>query len=1144
MSEDKSGSLYSLSKLCEKLKEESTHSGKTQIISSFCKVFNGDLYLLAKLLLCKEDKRVFRMRDKVMLKICAHIWDADLDDMIADLDNGDFTETCKKFYIEYGKYPEKSTLTLKQVDDFLDSLTLSGKFDEQVKIISSLLKKCTPQDFRLICRIIDSDLKINTGAKFFLDALHPNAYDAYKKANNLHGVIEKIQKHSFESDEESDDERSSSSSSNKKKSKKSIDSDDSDNEKSSSKKKSKSKSKSFDVAIKLMTPIKPMLPKAVKDVDDVAKSSSCFYSEIKYDGERIQIHKDGNKFSCFSRNLKPLMPWKVDEVKQYIPKATKANQMILDGEVLLMDTKTGIPLPFGTLGAHKKKGFIDATVCVFLFDILYLDGKSLIHLPLEERREILEKNVTVVKHRVEFSEVTIVKGIQEKYKLTNLLNRAFKEKLEGLVIKNADSIYEPGARHWIKVKKDYIKGMADSADLIAIGGYYGSGSFGGLVTVFLMACYDKVSKRYKTVVKASGGLDDKTIDKLQPKIKETMKKISKDHTKVPDWIDINKPYTPDFIVEHPRDAMILEIESAELTKTNYHTSGYSMRFPRIVRFREDKDYKTATNLQELMELGKDAKIIPTDDIEGEFDDENLIAKRNKKKSLSITATTSTTTTTTTSSKSKDKDQQQSDNEEEDSKTKDKLFYVGGDLTQPFSGSGDTSPNIFVLNYVDNTDKWNNKGISGAISKRFPKVVESFEKIKSGESKSEKVLEENIDKEKKKIFVCNLSCIVPPKSKDESYSFSLKHFKSAIKESKGVIKNKNGSVHIAKPSFSKPSWSEIEEVLIDELYDSGIKVFVHSIKSPPSVSKTSTLSSKTTTIDVSVNNNNNNNKNENENEKTSLKRDRDQMLEHEILKELEEKELEAPVFGNVNVVFDQSVLDNQKLAKKCERLIKILGGRVSEKWCAIKGLDKTTHLICDDGESDLYHHVSRLGGAIAKTQWVEDCFNNDLLLPIDEIYCYVSKNGSSTSQNHSSKSLDTNTTKNSNAMQIDKLGESTSTSKKEEKQCKSSPSPTKKQHLLNIFSDCSIYLHENVNDRDTLKRYIVAFGGDVVDQINEKTTHLIASLPPNFSTVKPKDLFKQFLQQNKTHNKKIGNSLWLWDSINMGEVLDIKSYKLF
>jgi DNA ligase-3 len=79
--------------------------------------------------------------------------------------------------------------------------------------------------------------------------------------------------------------------------------------------------------------------------------------------------------------------------------------------------------------------------------------------------------------------------------------------LEGLVLKDKQSVYEPNARHWLKIKKDYLHGMADSADLLVLGAYFGTGNKGGLLSVFLMGCYDETSKKYKTVCKVVGLFD-------------------------------------------------------------------------------------------------------------------------------------------------------------------------------------------------------------------------------------------------------------------------------------------------------------------------------------------------------------------------------------------------------------------------------------------------------------------------------------------------------------------------------------------------------------------------------------------------------------------------------------------------------------
>eukprot|EP01133_Synstelium_polycarpum_P010995 gene10995-12807_t len=899
---DESGSLLSLHKLCVALESESSHTGKSALVAKFCDGFTGDLYLLAKLMLVKEDKRVFRIKDKQMLKILAEILNAPLDEMIEDLDHGDVTETAKKFYREYGKnIPDKSSLTLLQVDTFLNALTEVSKFDDQVKVISKFLKRCTPADWRLVCRIIDSDLKVNLGAKYFLEALHPDAHLAYKKANNLKSVIDTIVKSG------------------------------------SNKIKDGGKTLSLNINMSIMTPIKPMLPKALKSVDEVVKAcSNLFFAEIKYDGERIQIHKKGNSYQCFSRNLKPIMPWKVEQVKPYIPQATDADSIILDGEILLMDVATNQPLPFGTLSMHKKKGFADATVCVFLFDILYLNGKSLLDLTIVERRKILEENVTVVRNRVELGEITRIAGAPEKYKLTALLNRAFAEKLEGLVIKDGGTKYMPGMRHWIKIKKDYLKGLADSADLLALGGYYGTGSSGGLVTVFLMCTYDEDTDTYKTVCKVSGGLDDKKIAMLQPKVMKSMTKISKDVNKIPKWLDCLKIYAPDFIINDPKKAMVFEIESAELTGTKHHSSGYSMRFPRIVRIRDDKDWATSTTFAELKHLAKDIKIVTYDSDDEEKNDKNQTILHHKKQKTSNTTSTTTTTTTASANKSS-------------------------------TTSNANNPKLAgKINYVINGDdsgKWRGSGVSGAIGSKWKKAEEEFnaEPLEAGDIRLTKV-----EDGQKKIHVCNVSCIKPPTKKGESYSFNITAFGEAMANMASVAKHKKASVHAVKPNYPGLNWRTLEDILVEKVHDKGVQVFVHEHQSASKPTTISSAASDTTTTT-----------------KTTSKNHKKRTIE-DADDEGEAEDSRPPMFRNVKAVI--SVSSNAE-TKRLANIIKQNGGEVSTNWITF-GSQKTTHLICN-AIGDMYTHVDRLGGLIVTPDWV-DASVDDGFIAEEEGYIFHDK----------------------------------------------------------------------------------------------------------------------------------------------------------
>ncbi|KAJ7393415.1 DNA ligase 3 [Desmophyllum pertusum] len=351
-----------------------------------------------------------------------------------------------------------------------------------------------------------------------------------------------------------------------------------------------------------MTPVKPMLAEACKSFSHaVKKCPSGMYAEIKYDGERVQVHKSGNDFQFFSRSLKPVMTHKV----------------------LLVDNNTSKPLPFGTLGIHKKSAFKDASVCLFIFDCLQFNDENLMKTSMKERRQVLEKNVTVIPNKIMLSETNFLKTEKE---LSKLMSRAMKEGLEGLVMKDVNGVYEPGKRHWLKMKKDYLEegAMADTADLVVLGAYYGTGNKGGLMSTFLMGVWDPATKQWCTVAKCGNGHDDKTIEKLNRELK--MKKISKDSSKVPSWLNIHRSLVPDFIIDNPKKAPVWEITGAEFSKSTTHTAdGISIRFPRVTRIRDDKDWKTANDLPHLKVLFKNSRastnVADLDDNDDDDDEE-------------------------------------------------------------------------------------------------------------------------------------------------------------------------------------------------------------------------------------------------------------------------------------------------------------------------------------------------------------------------------------------------------------------------------------------------------------------------------------------------------------------------------------------
>ncbi|CAG5129065.1 unnamed protein product, partial [Candidula unifasciata] len=578
---EKDNSFREFRRLCADIAEENSYLGKTKLVNTYITKghsgdgFRGDLYLLIKLLLPGVVKTVYNLNNKQLAKLFSQIFGTNLQRMVADLDQGDVAETIRWAFEESKVLPpqKKSTLSLQEVDAYLNELSQMSKEEDQLRVLTKVAKRCTSNDLKMFVRLIKHDLRINSGAKHILDGLDPNAYAAFQASRNLRDVVERVTQNQSQATEDA----------------------------------RPGMSKTLSVRAALMTPVLPMLAEACRSVEQAMKKCpNGFFAEIKYDGERVQVHKRGDEFKFFSRSLKPVLEHKVKLFRDFIPKAfATSSNLILDSEVLLVDNKTGNPLPFGTLGVHKKAAFQDATVCLFVFDCLLINDENIMNRPIKERRQILEKNMTPVKNHVNLSEVKLIKKPAD---LQELMARVFREGLEGLVLKDVNSIYEPGKRHWLKVKKDYLHegSMADSADLVVLGAYYGTGNKGGMMSIFLMGVYDPDNDRWVTVSKCGSGLDDKKLESLNKEL--DVVKISKDYSKVPPWLHVNKSLTPDFVVADPKKAPVWEIIGAEFSQAEIHTAdGISIRFPRIQKFRDDKTWKEATDLPRLKFLFKQSK---------------------------------------------------------------------------------------------------------------------------------------------------------------------------------------------------------------------------------------------------------------------------------------------------------------------------------------------------------------------------------------------------------------------------------------------------------------------------------------------------------------------------------------------------------
>lgn len=352
------------------------------------------------------------------------------------------------------------------------------------------------------------------------------------------------------------------------------------------------------------TPIRPSLaerlPSAEKILEKVGKE---VYVEPKYDGFRTQAHifeKDGKKvITLFSRNLENTTQMFPDLVESLLK--IKVKNAILDGEAIGFDQKTQKYLPFQeTIQRKRKHGIEEAAknfpLKYFIFDILYKDGKSLLNLPFSQRREILEETITPQ----ESLEITRQEKVTSADVIRDLIKKYLAEGLEGAMIKKIDASYKAGGRgyHWVKYKKTTEKGVADTIDCLVMGVYKGKGkrtSFGA--GAFLVGIKDQ--DKFKTVSKIGTGLTDeqwRELDKRTEEIKTPEK---------PQEYLVDKNLNPDVWV---KPSLVVEILADEITKSPLHSATLALRFPRLIKFRDEKGKEEVTSLKELQKLFEMQKV--------------------------------------------------------------------------------------------------------------------------------------------------------------------------------------------------------------------------------------------------------------------------------------------------------------------------------------------------------------------------------------------------------------------------------------------------------------------------------------------------------------------------------------------------------
>ncbi|KAH8696075.1 putative DNA ligase Cdc9 [Talaromyces proteolyticus] len=383
-------------------------------------------------------------------------------------------------------------------------------------------------------------------------------------------------------------------------------------------------------------PLKPMLAKPTKSITEVLDrfEGKDFTCEYKYDGERAQIHyvapdsihqypnatttlqKDAKGLSSiFSRNSEDLSK-KYPDILAKLDRWIKpgVSSFVLDCETVAWDLETKKVLPFQQLMTRKRKDVkaedVKVKVCVFAFDLLFLNGDPTVKKSLRERRQLLHDSFNPIEGEFAFAQHGNTNDLEE---IQHLLEESVKASCEGLMVKMLDteeSGYEPSkrSRNWLKVKKDYLAGLGDSLDLVVLGAYFGRGKRTSVYGAFLLAAYNTTKQTFETVCNIGTGFSEAVLEELHKELSPLAIDRPKpfyDHSSVP-------KDQPDVWFE-PR--LVWEVKAADLTLSPRYKAaadevvgttgggkGISLRFPRYIKARDDKKPEEATTTRAVAEM--------------------------------------------------------------------------------------------------------------------------------------------------------------------------------------------------------------------------------------------------------------------------------------------------------------------------------------------------------------------------------------------------------------------------------------------------------------------------------------------------------------------------------------------------------------
>ncbi|HIQ31973.1 MAG TPA: ATP-dependent DNA ligase [Methanothermococcus okinawensis] len=474
---------------------------------------------------------------------------------------------------------EKLSSQIKQASLFQQPLTLDDVYDtlkkvgeiegessqkKKIRYISNLLLRATPLERRYIARIILEDMRIGMNIPTILSAFSKYFGIPKEKLERIYAVVNDIgllgEKLLMGVDIDKDE----------------------------------------DLKLKLFRPIRPMLAQIAPSIKDAIEEIGTPQFETKYDGARVQIHRSGDKVKIYTRKLEDItnsLPEIVEEIKKL-----DRDNFIMEGECVAIDLNTGRPRPFQDILRRIRRKYDiekmkeEISLRVYLFDILY-HKEPLLDMPLKERRKILEEILSEdndwekKREKIE-REIKSDKKIDISYKLvTRDVEKAeefYRWSLgighEGVMIKNLNAVYTPGSRVRTMYK---FKPTLESLDVVITKAKIGMGKRKDWYGSFEIAVRDEDGNLHP-IGHVGSGLSEEELDRL---------------SKMIDSIKIKEE--GDEVIVKPE--IVLEVTYEEIQESDKYSCGYALRFPRVVRIREDRppeDINTLEDVKRIFQIQK------------------------------------------------------------------------------------------------------------------------------------------------------------------------------------------------------------------------------------------------------------------------------------------------------------------------------------------------------------------------------------------------------------------------------------------------------------------------------------------------------------------------------------------------------------